>query len=199
MTKPNEDLGDPKKKEGEEGKDKVQKDEIDPKIAEIMKDPDAVQALLEAKRAANAEAKKYREKLEALEAERKKIEEEKMKEQGKFQELAESLKKEKEELEKKFREMLIWRALENEAIRQGIVDPEGVKLADLSLVKIDKDYQIEGVKEAIEKLKKEKSYLFEKKEGAAPPPGEKPGFRKNLSSEENLTPEQRLARALMKK
>lgn len=201
MTQQNTGQDDPKKKTGDEGKDSGQQQPgIDPKIAEIMKDPDAVLALLEAKRAANAEAKKYREKLEALEAERKKIEEEKLKEQGKFQELAESLKKEKEELEKKFRDMLILRALENEAIKQGIVDPEAVKLADMSLIKTDKDYQIEGVKEAIEKLKKEKPYLFEKKEGAAPPPAEKPGFRKNLPPEgENLTPEQRLARALAKK
>jgi flagellar motor protein MotB len=205
MQKPNQGQegqgqDDLKKRDGKEGETNIQKDGIDPKIVEIMKDPDAVLALLEAKRAANAEAKKYREKLEALEAERKKIEEEKLKEQGKFQELAESLKKEKEELEKRFKDMLILRALENEAIKQGIVDPEAVKLADMSLIKTDKDFQIEGVKEAIEKLKKEKPYLFEKKEGVAPPPAEKPGFRKNFPPEgENLTPEQRLARALAKK
>jgi len=208
MQKPNQGQegqgqDDQKKKDGKEGETNIQKDGIDPKIAEIMKDPDAVLSLLEAKRAANAEAKKYREKLEALEAERKKMEEESLKEQGKFKELAETLKKEKEEMERKFRETLIWKALENEAIRQGIIDPEAVRLANTSLIKVNEHYQIEGVKEAIEALKKEKAYLFEKrddKQSPPPPPGEKPGFRKTQIKEgENLTPEQRLERALQMK
>jgi hypothetical protein len=200
MADPNKDQEDPKKKEGDKKGDNVGKDQIDPKIAELMKDPDAVQALLEQKRAANAEAKKYREKLEEIENAKQKTQEEALKEQGKFKELAEAAKAEKEEAEKKFKATLIQMALQNEAIRQGIVDLDGVKLADTSQIKVDKDWNIEGAKEAIEALKQSKPYLFEKKEGAPPPPADKPGFRKNLTGGgEDLTPEQRLERAFEKK
>jgi hypothetical protein len=199
MAEPNKDQDDPKKREGDKKDDSVQKDQVDPKIAELMKDPDGVQALLEQKRAANAEAKKYREKLEEIENAKKKTDEEALKEQGKFKELAETAQKEKNEAEAKFKAKLVELALMTEAVKQGIVDADGVKLADASKVTVDKDWNVEGAKEAIEALKQSKPYLFEKKEGAPPPPGERPGLRKSQTGGEDLTPEQRLERAFEKK
>jgi hypothetical protein len=198
MTIEKKDQDDPKDK-GDKKDENVQKDQIDPKLAELMKDPDAVQALLEQKRAANAEAKKYREKLEEIETAKQKAQEDALKEQGKFKELAETAQKEKDEAEKKFKAKLVELALMTEAIKQGIVDPDGVKLVDASQIKVDKDWNVEGAKEAVEALRAAKPYLFEKKEGAPTPPAEKPGLRKSQGQGEDLTPEQRLDRAFEKK
>jgi hypothetical protein len=63
------------------------------------------------------------------------------------------------------------------AIAAGMVDLDGLKLADLSTVKINKDGEVEGAAEMMEALKKAKPYLF----GAAststtqrPPTSDKP-------------------------
>jgi len=197
MSKTKEELEAEQKKAKEEAEKKKAEEaklsEEQKKIAELMKDPDAVQALLVAKRAANEEAKQYRLKLEGIEQKQKEAEEAALKEQGKFKELAETAQREKVEAEARFKTKLVELALMTEAIKQGIVDPDGVRLVDSSQVKIDKDWNVEGAKETIEALKAAKSYLFEKKEGAPPPPGGKPGLRKQ-GGEENLTPHERLMR-----
>jgi len=199
MTEEKKDQDDPKDK-GEKKDDgqKDQKGQLDPKIAEIMKDPDAVQALLDQKRAANAEAKKFREKIEEIENAKKKSDEDALKDQGKFKELAETAQREKGEAEARFKTKAIELALKTEAIRQGIIDPADVKLADASQVKVDKEWNVEGAKEAVEALKAAKVYLFEKKEGAPLPPGQKPGLRGQVN-EGNLTPLQRIERGLAQK
>jgi hypothetical protein len=63
------------------------------------------------------------------------------------------------------------------AVAAGMVDLDGLKLADLTTVKINKDGEVEGATELMEALKKAKPYLF----GAAntstaqkPPPSDKP-------------------------
>ena len=170
---------------------------VDPKIAELMKDPDAVASLLETKRKANAEAKTYRERLEKLEADQKARDAKALEDQGKFKELNEKLKAESAEKEAKFRGRLIQKALENEAIALGIVDRDAVALAKVDGVKVNDDLEVEGAKEAIEALKKEKPYLFESGDGKTiPAPGEagkKPDLRgKVQGTTEGITPEQRL-------
>jgi hypothetical protein len=188
---------DDSKKEGDKKDDKDQKDQIDPKLAELMKDPDAVQALLAAKRAANDEAKQYRLKLEAIEQKKKEADEAALKEQGKFKELAETAQREKAEAEARFKTKLVELALMTEAVKLGIVDADGVKLADASQVKVDNNWNVQGAKEAIEALKAAKSYLFEKKEGAPLPPAQKPGLR-GQGKEEKLTPHERMMRSEIK-
>jgi hypothetical protein len=46
------------------------------------------------------------------------------------------------------------------AIAAGMVDLDGLKLADLSTVKLNKDGEVEGATELMEALKKSKPYLF---------------------------------------
>lgn len=108
---------------------------IDPKIADIMKDPDAVEALLEAKRAANAEAKEYRKQLEAIKAEQ-------VKRDAAFIGRTKQI------------------ALMIEAMKEGIIDPDAIKLADDSALVVGDDFSVEGASEAIAKLKEAKPYLF---------------------------------------
>ena len=62
----------------------------------------------------------------------------------------------------------------------GMIDLDGLKLADLSTVKINKDGEVEGAAEMMEALKKSKPYLF----GTAttstttkPPPADKPKLK----------------------
>lgn len=50
--------------------------------------------------------------------------------------------------------------LKSEAIAAGMVDLDGLKLADLTTVKINKDGEVEGAAELMEALKKAKPYLF---------------------------------------
>lgn len=64
------------------------------------------------------------------------------------------------------------------AIKAGMVDLDGLKLADLSTVKIDKDGEVQGAEEMMTALKKSKPYLFKEpsSSGGEEPP--KPGNQK---------------------
>ncbi len=172
---------------------------IDPKIAELMKDPDAIAELLKTKRSANAEAKTYREKLEALEKKRQDDEKKALEDQGKFKDLAEKEKGEKVELAKRFSERAIVNELKTEALKAGIINSDDVALADRSAVKADENFVVTGAAEAIEALKKSKPYLFTAADDRTPmpPPGAPPPklkdklFNPNLESE---SPEARITR-----
>lgn len=148
--------------------------QIDPKISEIMKDPDAVSGLLEAKRKANAEAKQFRERLEKLEREQAERDEAKLKEDGKFKEVAEKNEAKLKEMEVAFKTRAIRTALTLEAVKEGIVDPEAIALAKTDGLKVDEDFNVSGVAEAIKELKKAKPYLFKAGDGkdVQPPPGD---------------------------
>lgn len=172
MAQDAKDQDDPKKggaddKGGKPGADD-KTPEIDPKIADIMKDPDAVKGLLEAKRAANAEAKKFREQIEAIQKDQQKREDATMLEQGKFKELAEKATKKSEALQAAFIGRTKKIALMIEAMKEGIVDPDGIKLADDSGLVVDDDFNVEGASDAIKKLKEAKPYLFNKADDNAP-------------------------------
>jgi hypothetical protein len=154
------------KGEGDAGGDA--KPEIDPKIADIMKDPDAVKALLEAKRGANAEAKKFREQLEAIKTDQAKRDDASLQEQGKFKELAEKATTKSAALQEAFIKRTKTIALMIEAMKEGIIDPDGIKLADDSGLVVGDDFAVEGASDAIKKLKEAKPYLFADPNQAAP-------------------------------
>jgi hypothetical protein len=165
------DQGDPKKVKngngggnGDKDKDKDQQD-IDPTIASIMKDPDAVAKLLHTKRAANAEAKQLRLEKEALEQKQKEAEAAKLKEEGKYKELAEKAEGDLKTKDAAFRVRIIKMALKIEAAKQGISDPDLIELIDTTEVKIDDSYNVLNAEEVINSFKEKKPAFFEKKEG----------------------------------
>jgi hypothetical protein len=61
---------------------------------------------------------------------------------------------------------LTFAKLEAEAIREGIVDADIVKIIDISGIKLSEEGKIQGIKEAVEKFKKEKPSLFKKIESS---------------------------------
>ena len=98
-------------------------------------------------------AEEYRKIVSDTEA--KKLEEEK-----KFQELADLRGKEAEELKTRLDRERIKNAISLESLKMGVVDVDAaVALIDTSQVKVNGD-AVEGVKEAISKLKETKAYLF---------------------------------------
>lgn len=178
---------DKKALEEKERLEKEEKEKIDPTIKSIIDGgPDAIAKLLEAKRTANAEAKDQRLALEKINAEKDADEKKKLEEQGKFKELAEKSDAKATALEKKTQELFISQALQLEGMKSGIVDIDGVKLADRSKCSIDEAYEVTGADEAIKDLMTRKPYLFdeEKKKDFFPRPGAgelKPGLREKVN------------------
>ena len=169
---------------------KKEEEEIDPTIKSIIDGgPDAIAKLLEAKRTANAEAKEQRLALEKINTEKSEAEKKKLEEEGKFKELAEKAATEAEALKKKTNELFIDQALQVEAMKQGIVDIDGIKLADRSKITIDEAHDVTGAEEAIKDLMTRKPYLFDpdKKPDYIPIPGDKgsdfkPGLRQKVDN-----------------
>ena len=182
------------KKKGEED----QKKEVDPQIAEIMKSPDAVLGLLDAKRKANDEAKQYRLKLEKIEKDQEDANKKTLEKQGEWQKVAEKEKADREALNAKFKEQVITSALKVEAMRIGIIDPGDIALVDRKDIKVSDDFsQVDGAKEAVEIMKKSKPYLFgEAKKGGADGRDDKRPPLHGGVSDEKLTPEQRINRGV---
>lgn len=92
-------------------------------------------------------------------------------------------------IEKRF----INEALKNAALTEGLVDMDAFKMVDVSKIKVTDNGEVEGIKELIADLKKDKSYLFKEvntsnKNVGAPPvdnkASEKPTYAdvKELSS-----------------
>jgi len=161
-------------KKAEEDKKGEHKEELDPTIVALMKDPDAIANLLKTKRDSNAEAKAYRLKLEAKEKAEAEAKEATLKEQGKFKELAESAKAESAKALASFIKRLADLTIKNEAIALNAIYPDVVVLAvDRAGVKVSADLEsVEGAKEAVELLKKSKPDLFrEAGPAGTPSPG----------------------------
>jgi len=170
-------------------KEQKEKEKIDPTIQSIIDGgPDAVAKLLEAKRTANAESKDYRLALEKINTEKSEAEKKKLEEEGKFKELAEKSATEAEVLKKKTNELFIDQALQVEAMKQGIVDIDGIKLADRSKISIDEVHNVTGAEEAIKDLMTKKPYLFDpdKKPDYVPQPGGTGEFRPGLREKVNV-------------
>lgn len=158
-------------KAAEEAARKAQEDEIDPEVEAISKDPKAVKALLEAKRAANAEAKKLRLAAEESEKAEKAKADAALAEQGKFKELLEQEKGKGAKLAETFQTRLIDLHLKSEAAAAGALDDDAIiALASRAGIKVGEDFTVEGAKDAVEALKKAKPQLFGKKTEPVPPP-----------------------------
>lgn len=131
------------------------------KIAAILKDPEAVEALLKSKRDANEEAKGLRLKLEAIEKAQKTADDKALQEQGKHKELAEQRKAENDAMKTSFTNQAISQALKIEAQAAGSVDADAVvALANRTEIKVSDAFEVTGATEAVEELKKSKPYLF---------------------------------------
>ncbi len=150
---------DEKKVKDEEAR-KAKEEEEDKKLESMVKDKDAAKALIEAKRKANAEAKEYRLKLEEIQKKQGEADDETLKEQKKFEELANKKDIELKEKEAKFIKQTKIAALKIEAVKQKIKDSDDVRLIDLEDVKIDDSYNVENAQEIVEEFKESKAHLF---------------------------------------
>jgi len=97
---------------------------------------------------------------EELEKAQAKAEEAKLKEQQKWQELAEKKEQEAKTWQEKYTGRAIDQAIQLEAMKAGAVDVEAVlKLVDRSKLSIDDNGNVTGVSELVTNLLKEKTYL----------------------------------------
>ena len=91
-------------------------------------------------------------------------------------------------------ERIIRAELKASAISAGMVDLDGIKLADLSTVKINENGEVEGAEALMESLKKAKPYLFgEVKSSSNPAAKSPPAADQKFKSVADLTPEQYIA------
>jgi hypothetical protein len=128
--------------------------DINPEVAELMKDPAGITKVLAALKKANKEAETRRLKADA--DEKKALED-----QGKFKELAEKAKGENETMRSTFTKRSIDQALRLEAQAAGTIDVDAVvALANRAEIKVGDDFEITGAKEAVEMLKTSKAHLF---------------------------------------
>lgn len=168
-----------KKKEAEEEAEKAKAKEEEEKIKSIVGNSEAVAALLEAKRKANAEAKSQRLELEEMKKKIKEAEDKELEKKGEFEKIAAKSKVELEETTKKFKTKLIADAVKIEAIKQGAIDPEISKLIDTSEIKVDNDFNVTGAEDAVKAYKKLKPEFFGE-ESREPEGSKKPGLREKI-------------------
>jgi hypothetical protein len=171
-------------------------------IESLQKDPTGIAKILQEKREANAEAKSYRLKLKEIEEAEAKKQEEALKEQNKWKELAEQREKQINDLKEHNRLSSIQTALEKEALKQGVIDTDVVGVVDVDqFVKYDdKTGKVEGVEEAIKDLKKKKPHFFktpEKKEEPSKPKVDNstPSLT-TVKDSSKLTPRQKISQGL---
>lgn len=85
------------------------------------------------------------------------------------------------EVNSKADQRIIRAELKAVAIKAGLIDLDGLQLADLSAVKLNDKGEVEGGEAAIEALKKAKPYLFGQastSSGKNPPPADPPSNKK---------------------
>jgi len=150
-----------------------------------------------------SEAKKYRQTNAELKAQLESFEKEKLEAQGKFQEMAKKEKERADKLEKQLKETSGKYALKTvqaqvkaEAAKLGCIDNDAlIALMDVSTLDVSDDFEVDksSLKEALEKMQKEKAYLFQKQTPGhrdLPPKTDKEMFRgksiKEMSMAEKL-------------
>jgi hypothetical protein len=81
------------------------------------------------------------------------------------------------EVEKALKERLVLSELRSVALKAGMVDLDGLKLADLSSVALDERHELSGADELVARLKEAKPYLFTRPSPGSsnPEPPPKPG------------------------
>jgi len=107
-----------------------------------------------------AQKNKLQERLEAKEKADNEAEESKLKEQNEFKELYEKEKEKSTNLETAFKSFKITNSLKVEAMKQGIIDIDGINFVKPDSVKFDNEGNPENAEELVKGLKKEKPYLF---------------------------------------
>lgn len=73
---------------------------------------------------------------------------------------ADALERQLVEVQRQTEARIVQAELKAEAIRAGIVDPDGLKLLDTSNTKLNKDGDVEGASVLIAELKRAKPWLF---------------------------------------
>ena len=193
------------KKAAEDGKGDA--GDVDPKIAALQKDPDALLKVLTGLKDANAEAAKYRLKLKELADADEARKAEALKEQGKFKELAESHEAKAKAAEERLKQRTILWAVKLAAMQAGAIDPDDIaKLLDQAALKIADDGAVTGAAEAIAALAEKKPHLFAPKhdaDGQGKPlvkQTPKPSLHGIVTKPDdgNLSPRQRMELALSK-
>lgn len=99
-------------------------------------------------------------KFDEIATKEKKAQEESLKEQQKFKELAELKEKENADLKIMFNAQKIEAALKTKALQMGINDPNDIKLVDSGKVVLNDAGEVQGVDECLTALQKSKPYLF---------------------------------------
>ncbi len=98
---------------------------------------------------------------------------------------AELLERRLAEIQQQTEARLIRAELKTEAIRAGIIDPDGLKLIDISALKLNGDGEFEGAAELISEFKNSKPWLFGRQRssssGSMAPPSSPP--RQKLATE----------------
>lgn len=115
---------------------------------------------LEAKRRANAEAKEAREKLEILEADKKKADEDALAKKGEYETLYKKSNDELEKLKASQRDLIIKKELEVFAIQNGLKKREYLKLFDTSKLTLDDSLNVTGLEDSFKEFKEANSELF---------------------------------------
>lgn len=115
---------------------------------------------------------------------------------------AEALERQLADVQRQTESRIVRAELKAEAIRAGIVDPDGLKLLDTSSVKLNKDGEIESASTLIAEFKRAKPYLFgnpppaSTSSPAAVPPAQPPSQK---SAKDMTEEEWRAARAALLK
>lgn len=105
-------------------------------------------------------------KAKELEEAQKKADEERAKQNGEFEKLAEANKAEAEKWKSQYQSSTTNNAIMAAAVKAGITDPDAAtKLIDRGGIKLNDDGTVEGVDEAVKQLIESKPYL----KGTAPP------------------------------
>lgn len=73
---------------------------------------------------------------------------------------ADALERQLVEVQRQTEARIVQAELKAEAVRAGIVDPDGLKLLDTSNAKLNKDGEVEGASALIAELKRAKPWLF---------------------------------------
>lgn len=150
-------------------------------------------------RQASAEAKKFRQRYAELKSRVDDFENEKLKTEGKKDEMIQKLQTKLKEIESttkkaatSFAHRLVAKEVEAEAAKRGCIKPQAlIKLADLSGIDIDDDFNVDSssVKALLDKMQKENDFLFKKdpvppKDGMPSSKGSKPKAIHEMTSEE---------------
>lgn len=125
---------------------------------------------LEAKRKANAEAKEAREKLEKLEADKKKAEEDALAKKGEYETLYKKSNDELEKLRASQKDLIIKKELEVFSIQNGLKKREYLKLFDTSKLTLDDNLNVVGLEETFKEFKEANSELFSTEKKITPDP-----------------------------